>query len=161
MTPTVLQRDPWRRAGEMTLTGIIADLPNTRGNYAYVIDGTELGYVGVAQSLYRRNNGHGRRLPLSEKRLYPEMRQLLEAGHKISVWILIEPMVTYNGRVIDGRHSVEADYITRFEPRWNIIGVRGRRHPGFSAGAHQANAARSSEQRSKIASKAWEKRRAT
>ena len=148
----------------MTVSGLIADLPKTRGNYAYIVDGTELAYVGVAQSLYNRNNGHGRRLADPDlkhaaKAIYAEMRQAIADGHKISLWVLVEPQVTYNGRVIDGRHSVEADYITRFEPRWNILGVRGRRHAGFSDGARKANASRTPEQRSAAAIKASARRR--
>jgi excinuclease UvrABC nuclease subunit len=125
------------------------ELPKISGVYAFVTD-SETSYIGVAEnSLARRVRRYACNLRNPKfasshrglRKLYVGMRELLQAGSRIDVWICTDVSVTTSrGRVINGAKAIEADLIKRLQPRWNILGVADNNQT-FIAGALRANAA--------------------
>jgi hypothetical protein len=164
----MLRREGFVPAGIMALAdddiGLQGDLPRVSGIYLFLVDDFDIGYVGAAQNLEHRVWSHcaafNRQHPNpSVAGMSVDIRKFLKARCNVAVWICTNVAVrTPSGRIIDGTVSMEQDFITRFQPHWNVLGVN-RVHKAFSDGARQANSSRTREERSAAARKAGETRR--
>jgi hypothetical protein len=102
-------------------------IPNISGVYAFVTD-SEISYLGVAEnSLARRLRRYPRVLRNPNRGtapLYVGMRERLQAGRHIDIWICTDVSVTTSrGHAINGAKAIEAYLIKHWHPRWNILGI--------------------------------------
>jgi hypothetical protein len=105
------------------------------GVYAFVIDETEIAYIGSStRNLAGRIYMHG--FSFGYEKVNPvdaRMRPLLEAGSRIDVWVCINPMVSWNGEMLDGSLAVEQYLIGRFQPPWNTMHRKRGARSGVAA----------------------------
>lgn len=113
----------WKLSERASLV-LSGSAPNLPGVYAFAHDGV-VQYVGVAStSLAKRLYFYGKPGPTQKTniRLNAALRDLLEKGSEIEIYVATPPALEWSGWIVSGSEGLEAGIIKSYTLPWNMRG---------------------------------------